>query len=107
MATYRIGTYAKDTWSGSTTDWYRDVTAEERDAAVALETAKIGSIVAHGQLQIVSVAVRQLCEDCLEKVDASLCLSALDGEDVCEEHRDQRNDAAYESHLQDFYGGSR
>ncbi len=50
------------------------------------------------------------CQDCLErhaKQSSWEVEPALDGEDVCEEHRDQRNEAAYESHLQDFYGGSR
>lgn len=55
-------------------------------------------------------AGKEPCQDCLErhlKQSSWEVEPALDGEDVCEEHRDQRNEAAYESYLQDFYGGSR
>jgi len=47
---------------------------------------------------------KEPCEKCMETCDPNDWEPATHG-DLCDEHEEQRNEAAYERSLSDFYGG--
>ncbi len=105
---YRLTAHAADTWSGSTTEW-QHVTCDctELDAEVARLTALVGTTVAAGQLKVTRIEVKPLCDTCYETLeDVWACKPATHG-DLCEQHEDERNEAAAEQRNEDYYGGSR